>query len=126
MKNADYLTIIKDITNQINQCESALAQYNSCSHDLSKMVVKEVNTTISSCRKVQGKMDKFVSKDLYHIVGMANLNAAQTSKIMKLTKILLKYRNDIKFFASQTPIPVGERGVSTYELSSGIKLYNGG
>ena len=125
MKNTDYLSIIKDITNQINQCELALAQYNSCSRNLGAMVVEEVNSTIFSCRKAQGKMDKFVSKDLYHIVGMANLNAAQTSKIMKLTKTLLKYRNDIKFFAAQNIIPTGAREKATYELSSGIKLTNG-
>ena len=51
-------------------------------------------------------MDKFVTSDLYHLIGMADLNAAQTAKIIKLTKTLLKYRSDIKFFACQNKIPI--------------------
>lgn len=124
MKNSDYQVIIDNIFEQIQNCELALAQYNSCSQDFSRMTIGNINETIVSCRKAQGDMDKLVTSDLYHIVGMGNLNAAQTSKIIKLTKILLQYRANIKFFASQNTIPVLQRKASTYKLSSGIKLVN--
>ena len=60
--------------------------------------------------------------DLYHIIGMANLNAAQTSKIIKLTKTLLQYRSDVKFFANQNTIAVPKRKDSKYKTSSGVEL----
>lgn len=124
MKNSDFQIIVKNLANQINQCESALIQYNLCSQDVSKMVVEQINSTISSCREAQGEMDKFVTSDLYHLIGMADLSAAQTAKIIKLTKTLLEYRSDIKFFAYQNKIQVPQRKVSSYKLSSGIKLVN--
>ena len=122
MKNSDYEIIIKNIVNQINQCELALSQYHTCSHDFNKMSIEHINTTITSCRKMQSSMDKFVQNDLYHLIGMANLSAAQMAKIIKLTKTLLKYRSDIKFFSSQNTISVPKRKESNYKLSSGVEL----
>ena len=122
MKNSEYQAIVSNISEQINNCESALAQYYSCSQDFSKMSIVNINETISSCRKAQGDMDKTVMSDLYHIIGMANLNAAQTSKIIKLTKTLLQYRSDVKFFANQNTIAVPKRKDSKYKTSSGVEL----
>lgn len=124
MKNSDYQIIVKNLTNQISQCESALIQYNLCSQDVSKMMIEQINSTISSCREAQGEMDKFVTSDLYHLIGMADLSAAQTAKIIKLTKTLLEYRSDIKFFAHQNKIQIPQKKTSSYKLSSGIKLVN--
>lgn len=125
MKLAEYQVIIEKISEQISQCESALLKYNLNLQDINKMTVEDINTTISSCRKMQQSMDKFVRDDLYHIIGMANLNAAQTSRIIKLTKELLEYRSDIKYFAVQSKIPVSIRKKeSVYKLSSGVKLVN--
>lgn len=122
MKNSEYQAIVSNISEQINNCESALEQYYSCSQDFSKMSIVNINETISSCRKAQGDMDKMVMSDLYHIIGMANLNAAQTSKIIKLTKTLLQYRSDVKFFANQNTISVPKRKDSKYKTSSGVEL----
>lgn len=125
MKPAEYQVIIEKISEQISQCESALSKYNLNLQDINKMTVEDINTTISSCRKMHQSMDKFVRDDLYHIIGMANLNAAQTSRIIKLTKELLKYRSDIKHFAGQSTIPVSiGKKESVYKLSSGVKLVN--
>lgn len=125
MKHSEYQSIIENISEQISQCESALSKYNLNLQDINKMTVEDINTTISSCRKMHQSMDKFVRDDLYHIIGMANLNAAQTSRIIKLTKELLKYRSDIKYFAGQSTIPVSiGKKESVYKLSSGVKLVN--
>ena len=125
MKPAEYQVIIENISEQISRCESALLKYNLNLQDINKMTVEDINTTISSCRKMQQSMDKFVRDDLYHIIGMANLNSAQTSRIIKLTKELLKYRSDIKYFAGQSTIPVSiGKKESVYKLSSGVKLVN--
>ena len=123
MRHSEYQIIVENISKQIEQCENALLKYNLNLQDINKMTVEDINTTISSCREMQQSMDKFVRDDLYHIIGMANLNAAQTSRIIKLTKELLEYRSDIKYFAGQSKIPVSIRKKeSVYKLSSGIKL----
>ena len=125
MKNSEYQIIIKNINDQINECSAALSEYNMCLRDFTKMTMENINATILACRKVNGLMDKFVKDDLYHIIGMGNLNAAQLSHIVRLTKTLLKYRTDIKFFAVQSTITVPKRNeFSTYNLSSGVKLVN--
>lgn len=125
MKHSEYQSIIENISEQISQCESALSKYNLNLQDINKMTVEDINTTISLCRKIHQSMDKFVRDDLYHIIGMANLNAAQTSRIIKLTKELLEYRSDIKYFAGQSTIPVSiGKKESVYKLSSGVKLVN--
>lgn len=124
MKASDYQIIVQTLADQINQCELALSWYNLYSQDISKMMIEQINLTIPSCREAQGKMDKFVTSDLYHLIGMADLNAAQTAKIIKLTKTLLKYRSDMKFFAHQNKIQMPQRKASSYKLSSGIKLVN--
>ena len=125
MKHSEYQSIIENISEQISQCESALSKYNLNLQDINKMTVEDINTTILSCRKMHQSMDKFVRDDLYHIIGMANLNAAQTSRIIKLTKELLEYRSDIKYFAGQSTIPVSiGKKESVYKLSSGVKLVN--
>lgn len=124
MKASDYQIIVQTLADQINQCELALSWYNLHSQDISKMMIEQINLTISSCREAQGEMDKFVTSDLYHLIGMADLNAAQTAKIIKLTKTLLKYRSNIKFFARQNKIPIPQRKASSYKLLSGITLVN--
>ena len=123
MKHSEYQSIIENISEQISQCESALFKYNLNLQDINKMTVEDINTTISSCREMQQSMDKFVRDDLYHIIGMANLNAAQTSRIIKLTKELLSHRGDIKFIAGQNTILIPKKKKeSAYKLSSGVKL----
>lgn len=125
MKNSEYQIIINNLNDQVEQCETALAGYNMCLRDYSKMTMENLNTTILACRNACQEMDKFVKNDLYHIIGMGNLNAAQLAHITKLTKTLMKHRSDIKFFAGQNTITIPVRKAnSTYNLSSGVKLVN--
>ena len=87
------------------------------------MTIKDLNESILSCRTAVSEMDKFVKADLYHIIGMADLNAAQTSHIIKLTKELVSHRGDIKFIAGQNTILIPKKKKeSAYKLSSGVKL----
>ena len=125
MKHSEYQIIVENLSKQIEQCETALSKYNLNARDISKMTIKDLNESILSCRTALSEMDKFVKADLYHIIGMADLNAAQTSRIIKLTKELTSYRGDIKFVSGQDTIliPTKEKE-STYKLSSGVKLVN--
>lgn len=123
MKYSEYQIIVENLSKQIEQCETALSKYNLNARDISKMTIKDLNESILSCRTALSEMDKFVKADLYHIIGMADLNAAQTSRIIKLTKELTSYRGDIKFVSGQDTILIPKKKKeSTYKLSSGVKL----
>ena len=123
MKHSEYQIIVENLSKQIEQCETALSKYNLNARDISKMTIKDLNESILSCRTALSEMDKFVKADLYHIIGMADLNAAQTSRIIKLTKELTSYRSDIKFVSGQDTILIPKKKKeSTYKLSSGVKL----
>lgn len=123
MKHSEYQIIVENLSKQIEQCETALSKYNLNVRDISKMTIKDLNESILSCRTALSEMDKFVKADLYHIIGMADLNAAQTSRIIKLTKELTSYRGDIKFVSGQDTILIPKKKKeSTYKLSSGVKL----
>ena len=123
MKHSEYQIIVENLSKQIEQCETALSKYNLNARDISKMTIKDLNESILSCRTALSEMDKFVKADLYHIIGMADLNAAQTSRIIKLTKELLSHRGDIKFIAGQNTILIPKKKKeSAYKLSSGVKL----
>lgn len=125
MKHLEYQIIVENLSKQIEQCETALSKYNLNARDISKMTIKDLNESILSCRTALSEMDKFVKADLYHIIGMADLNAAQTSRIIKLTKELTSYRGDIKFVSGQDTILIPKKKKeSTYKLSSGVKLVN--
>lgn len=123
MKHSEYQIIVENLSKQIEQCETALSKYNLNARDISKMTIKDLNESILSCRTALSEMDKFVKADLYHIIGMADLNAAQTSRIIKLTKELTSYRGDIKFVSGQDTILIPKKKKeNTYKLSSGVKL----
>ncbi len=123
MKHSEYQIIVENLSKQIEQCETALSKYSLNARDISKMTIKDLNESILSCRTALSEMDKFVKADLYHIIGMADLNAAQTSRIIKLTKELTSYRGDIKFVSGQDTILIPKKKKeSTYKLSSGVKL----
>lgn len=123
MKHSEYQIIVENLSKQIEQCETVLSKYNLNARDISKMTIKDLNESILSCRTAVSEMDKFVKADLYHLIGMADLNAAQTSHIIKLTKELVSHRTDIKFIAGQNTILIPKKKKeSTYKLSSGVKL----
>lgn len=125
MKYLEYQIIVDNLSKQIEQCKTVLSKYNLNTRDISKMTIKDLNESILSCRTAVSEMDKFVKNDLYHIIGMADLNAAQTSHIIKLTKELVSHRGDIKFIAGQNTILIPKKKKeSAYKLSSGVKLVN--
>ena len=114
MKHSEYQIIVENLSKQIEQCETALSKYNLNARDISKMTIKDLNESILSCRTALSEMDKFVKADLYHIIGMADLNAAQTSRIIKLTKELTSYRGDIKFVSGQDTILIPKKKKRKY------------
>lgn len=123
MKNSEFNAIVENLNEMINRCKNDLKEYNSNGREVANMKVKSINHIIACCRVHQSNMDKYIKTDLYHIIGMGKLSAAQSSKLIRLTKELMKYRSDVKFFAMMNTIKEPSRKSETvFELSSGIKL----
>lgn len=123
MKNVEFNQIINDINNQINDCKSALSIYIANNCNIDKISIGDANTMITNCRKCQSKMDVFISSDIYHIIGMGNMNAAQMSQFIKITKTLMTYRSRIKYFATMNTIQThAKSSKAKYKLQSGIIL----
>lgn len=123
MKQSEFARIINNLNQQIDNCEKSLAKYNQYNKNITSMPIDGVNKTISSCRQVQTNMDKFIKNDLYHIIGMGNLNAVQMSKLTKISKKLMSYRSEVKLFACMKYIGIPNyTNKSEFVLSSGVKL----
>ena len=121
---AHFHYILGAIEGMTKECEKILSEYYTNRGSFSNMSIRSFNVMVNDCRGIQKRMDIFCTRDLYHIIGMANLNAAQMSRIIKATKKLLKYRSDVKALASQNTIrkSIKRSEESKYRLSSGLEL----
>lgn len=68
--------------------------------------IAETNNFREKACVLQGQMDKHIQVDLYHIIGMGNLNARQLSIYMKRVKEMTSYRSMIHTYASIQAIKV--------------------
>ena len=121
---AHFYYILGNIEGMTKECEKILSEYHTNGGSFSNMSIRSFNVMVNSCRGIQKRMDVFCTTDLYHIIGMANLNAAQMSQIIKATKKLLEYRSDVKVLAGQNTIHenLKRSEESKYRLSSGFEL----
>lgn len=72
--------------------------------------IAETNSFREKASVLQGQMDKHIQVDLYHIIGMGNLNARQLSIYMKRVKEMTAYRPMIHAYTSIPAIKVPEVG----------------
>lgn len=58
--------------------------------------IEELQNSLKEARRIQSDCDKFLTADLYHILGMGKLTITQTNKILKLTRVLSRDRSVLK------------------------------
>lgn len=63
---------------------------------ISTWTIEELQNSLKEARRIQSDCDKFLTADLYHILGMGKLTITQTNKILKLTRDLSKDRSVLK------------------------------
>lgn len=68
--------------------------------------IAEANSFREKASVLQGQMDKHIQADLYHLIGMGNLNARQLSIYMKRVKEMTSYRPMIHTYAGILAIKV--------------------
>lgn len=116
MDKKDFGIIVHNLDDLITQCKDVRTKFESIS--LKTVTVKDYNDILNSAASLQGKQDKVVHNDLYHLIGMGNLTVTQQSTLTKKIKELMETRSFIKFLASQTRLTIGKFTDSgTYQCS---------
>ncbi len=112
MKKELFTKIHTTLEARISKCAFFLQNLET-TDDLKQLTIAQAQQLQTFCRSEEALMTKIVQCDLYHIIGMGNLTAAQMMKFTSLIKEYLQYRSTIKALAmnldkiSQLPgIPV--------------------
>ena len=89
--------IISQIDTLIAKCEeckiSSQAEFNA-------LTIAEARKVIEKARAAKSDMDKVLQSELYHIIGMGNLSAAQEVQLCAKIKQYSSYRSYIKVICS--------------------------
>lgn len=129
MNKSNYEIIINALNERISICADNFDKIRG-KEDISNLSISEAVRLRNIARTEIDKMTTIVMVDFYHIIGMGNLTAIQSSEFIKKIKTYLTYRPVIKSFAnsftSLDDLPQVERD-TMYKLQElgGIYLING-
>lgn len=99
--------------------------YKSGKFDFDSLTISQLKEVLKEARELQSTTDKFLQTDLYHILGMGNLSATQTSELCKMVKDMTVYRSMLKALCSiALSIPEEVNLTPTYKLgiAKGVRL----
>lgn len=99
--------------------------YKSGKFDFDSLTISQLKEVLKEARELQSTTDKFLQTDLYHILGMGNLSATQTSELCKMVKDMTVYRSMLKALCSiAVSIPEEVNLKPTYKLgiAKGVRL----
>lgn len=86
--------------------------------EFAHLTIGQLNDLSESARTLQSETDQFLKQDLYHIIGMGELSAAQSAILNKLVKDITSPRSIIKAVAALPKIPNKmSKTVATYKVS---------
>ena len=115
MVKAQFDNMMAHAINLYNKCETIVAQGGKKS-DFENLTIKQAKHLVDVARVLQSQQDKLLKNELYHIIGMGDLDAAQMSMFLKVIKNISKTRGMIKLISSYTVPTAGEKNKeSTYE-----------
>ncbi len=113
MTKEEFQTIELSMTQLI----SDMSEIKQISRNISNYTVDQMNQLIIKARAVQKRAQLFLTSDLYHLLGMGGLNAAQKAKIIKKTGAISSAKADIMSLAEMELIQILERGpMGRYKL----------
>lgn len=91
--------IVEDSLNaRINVCKKYLNSITD-KNDLENLTISQIKELKAFCDDEVVRQTNILMIDLYHIIGMCDLNASQLTRLMKLIKAYSSYRPDIKAIA---------------------------
>lgn len=89
--------VIKAYSSILERCENLMKISSGGFDDLT---VREFRELITEAQDLQSKSDLILTNELYHLIGMGNLTAVQTSELCKIIKKIGNSRSYIKPIAS--------------------------
>ena len=102
MLKSQFDALLAQIDVLIQQCEECKI---SSSAEFDNLTVSELRARISKAQEAQANMDKVLQIELYHIIGMGNLSAAQEVQLCAKIREYSSYRSYIKSICSYTLQP---------------------
>ena len=99
MNNKDFKRMINNINGLITSADKLKTTVES-KPELDDFSIKELKSMVSLARSLQGSQDKIFTQELYHVLGMADLSAAQSSAFCKKIKEFASYRHTIKYLCT--------------------------
>lgn len=130
MKAEEFDSIENDLRERIADCERRLGGVRSA-EDIRRLTVSEVVEIRKFCKSEYLDMTKIAMVDLYHVIGMGGMSAAQTNAFVSLMRKYLSYRPSIQAFCSSSigfddlpKIPV-RTSFRLTALAAGLELASG-
>lgn len=122
MEKTMFNQIITNYTKIATECEEFVKIGGD--FDLENLTIKEFKELIAKARSLQSKSDGILHNELYHIIGMGNLTAAQTQKLCAVIKKIASARSYFKPVATYVLNKLPEvPDKSSYKCDvAGIKL----
>lgn len=123
-------TQFKSITTVLNKYINKSAEIaKTCVVDnqitFDHLTIGQAKVLAEEARDLQSKTDIFLTAELYHIIGMGNLSAAQSATLNKLVKEITTHRSVIKTLATIPSLPGKVSAASSFTAKSfGIKLHS--
>lgn len=117
MKKAEFESLIGKM-DQVLMYSTDVIDKAGDTDKFENLSVKEARDVIDKAKRVQSIQDQLLTADLYHIIGMGNLNAAQLSKFNKIIGKIGATRAYIKKVATtnlQCVIPGDPKKECKYE-----------
>lgn len=130
MKAEEFDSIKNDLRKRIADCEKHLGGVRS-TEDICRLTISEVVEIRKFCKSEYLDMTKIAMVDLYHVIGMGGMSAAQTNAFVSLMREYLSYRPLIQAFCSGSigfddlpKIPV-RTSFRLTALAAGLELVSG-
>ena len=86
---------MSSLEERISECDTHLGKFKN-EKDLYQLNINELVSLYEFCQNEQSKMDKILQTDLYHLIGMGEMSAAQSVYFLKHLKKYLSYRPNLK------------------------------
>ncbi len=99
MDQLQFNKIISEIKLLIDRCGKICVH---STEELKSLSLEEVFNRIEEAKSIQGDMDRLFQYELYHLIGMGDLNTCQILTLVSNLKYLLMFRPYVKPLASST------------------------
>lgn len=110
--------VINNLTEMIQDGKEIASLFDDGRKGINKLNVEDYNKFCTKARTLQGKMDKVMQNELYHLIGMGELTVAQSAVLLKMIKELGGYRTAVKTAASLTELTIKTPSIGDSQYQS--------